>query len=198
MINSSTLTHLRALKLNAFAEGLELQAGQPEALTLSFEERLALGLRGDDIAKNIRTRIGDVPGIQVEVRKPEGGPPTGKALQVELLSNDPAALDRAADLVKAKFASDPQLIELEDNRTSPGIEWNLTVDREAAGRYGVDVLSVGQTIQFLTGGVLMGRFRPDDAQDELDIRVRFPASDRNVAAIDKLKITTAQGSVPAS
>ena len=42
MINSSTLTHLRALKLNAFAEGLELQAGQPEALTLSFEERLAL------------------------------------------------------------------------------------------------------------------------------------------------------------
>jgi multidrug efflux pump len=163
-----------------------------------FEERLALGLRGDDIAKNIRTRIGDVPGIQVEVRKPEGGPPTGKALQVELLSNDPAALDRAADLVKAKFASDPQLIELEDNRTSPGIEWNLTVDREAAGRYGVDVLSVGQTIQFLTGGVLMGRFRPDDAQDELDIRVRFPASDRNVAAIDKLKITTAQGSVPAS
>ena len=30
MINSSTLTHLRALKLNALAEGLELQAGQPE------------------------------------------------------------------------------------------------------------------------------------------------------------------------
>jgi hypothetical protein len=42
MINSSTLTHLRTLKLNAFAEGLELQADQPEALTLSFEERLAL------------------------------------------------------------------------------------------------------------------------------------------------------------
>ncbi len=163
-----------------------------------FEQRLALGLRGDDIAKNIRTRIGDIPGLQIEVRKPQGGPPTGKDLQVQLLSRDPAALDRAANLVKAKFAQDPQLIELEDNRTSPGIEWNLTVDREAAGRYGVDVVSLGQTIQFLTGGVLMGRFRPDDAQDELDIRVRFPASDRNIAAIDKLKITTAQGSVPAS
>ncbi len=163
-----------------------------------YEERLALGLRGDEIAKDIRARIGEIPGLQVEVRKPQGGPPTGKDLQVQLLSRDPAALDRAANLVKAKFAQDRQLIELEDNRTSPGIEWNLTVDREAAGRYGVDVLSLGQTIQFLTGGVLMGRFRPDDAQDELDIRVRFPASDRNIAAIDKLKITTAQGSVPAS
>ena len=163
-----------------------------------YEERVALGLRGDEIAKSIRTRIGEIPGLQIEVRKPQGGPPTGKDLQVQLLSRDPAALDRAANLVKTKFAQDRQLIELEDNRTSPGIEWNLTVDREAAGRYGVDVVSLGQTIQFLTGGVLMGRFRPDDAQDELDIRVRFPASDRNIAAIDKLKITTAQGSVPAS
>ena len=46
----------------------------------------------------------------------------------------------AADLVRAKLAGDPQIIELEDTRTSPGIEWNFTVDRVAAGRYGVDVL----------------------------------------------------------
>jgi len=165
---------------------------------LHFEDRKALGLRGVDIAKSVRERVGDIPGLQVEVRLPQGGPPVGKAIQVQLQSRDPAALDAAANLVKAKLAADPQLIELEDNRTSPGIEWNLVVDREAAGRYGVDVLSVGQTIQFLTGGVLVGRFRPDDAEDELDIRVRFPASDRNIAAIEKLKITTAQGPVPVS
>ena len=117
---------------------------------------------------------------------------------MQLPSHDPVALNKAADLVKAKLAADPQLIELEDNRTSPGIEWNLTVDREAAGRYGVDVLSVGQAIQFLTGGVLVGRFRPDDAEDELDIRVRFPTDARNVAAFDQLKITTPTGPVPAS
>lgn len=163
-----------------------------------FEERKALGLRGLDIVGVIRDRVRDVPGMQVEVRLPQGGPPVGKAVQVQLQSHDPIALAKAADLVKAKLATDRQLIELEDNRTSPGIEWNLAVDREAAGRYGVDVLSVGQTIQFLTGGVLMGRFRPDDAEDELDIRVRFPASDRNVAAIEGLMIVTPQGAVPAN
>ncbi len=163
-----------------------------------YEDRLAQNLRGLDITAEIRERVRDVPGMQVEVRLPQGGPPVGKAIQVQLQSHDPVALDKASNLVKAKLASDPQLIELEDNRTSPGIEWNLAVDREAAGRYGVDVLSVGQTIQFLTGGVLMGRFRPDDAEDELDIRVRFPATARNVAAIEQLKITTSQGPVPAS
>ena len=163
-----------------------------------YEQRKALGLNGKDIAGTIRSRVADLPGMAVEVREPEGGPPTGKAVQVQMTSHDPVALDIAANLVKAKLVADPQLIELEDNRTSPGIEYNLTVDREAAGRYGVDVLSVGQAIQFLTGGVLVGRFRPDDAQDELDIRVRFPADSRTVAAFDQLKITTPTGPVPAS
>jgi multidrug efflux pump len=164
----------------------------------SYEELKELGLTGLQISETIRDRVQDVPGLQVEVRLPQNGPPTGKAIQVQLQSHDPVALGKAADLVDAKLASDPQLIELEDTRTSPGIEWNLQVDREAAGRYGVDVLSVGQAIQFLTGGVLVGRFRPDDVQDELDIRVRFPNDARNTSAFDRLKINTPSGPVPAS
>jgi len=165
---------------------------------VDYEHRLALGLVGRDIENAVKQGLGEVAGLQLEVRGPQNGPPVGKDIQVQLQGHDPAALNRAADLVKTKLSQDRQLIELEDNRTSPGIEWNLAVDREAAGRYGVDVLSVGQTIQFLTGGVLMGRFRPDDAEDELDIRVRFPADARNVAALEQLKITTATGPVPAS
>ncbi len=165
---------------------------------VSYEERRRLGLEGRDIEADIRRRVANVPGLQVEVRPPQAGPPVGKDVQVELLSTDPAALGRAADLVKAKLAADRDIIELEDNRTSPGIEWNLVVDREAAGRYGVDVVSVGQAIQFVTGGVLMGRFRPDDTDEELDIRVRFPLEARNTQAFEQLKISTPQGPVPAS
>ena len=165
---------------------------------VDFEERKALGLRGRDIANAIRERVADLPGVLTEVRLPQGGPPQGKDVQVEMRGSDPAALNRAADLVKAKLANDPQLIEQEDNRASPGIELNLTIDRAAAGRYGVDVLSVGQAIQFVTTGVLAGRFRPDDADDELDIRVRFTPENRNLAAFEQLKITTPFGPVPAS
>lgn len=165
---------------------------------VDFEERKALGIRGKDIANAIRERVADMPGVLTEVRLPQGGPPQGKDVQVEMRGSDPAALNRAADIVKAKLASDPQLIEQEDNRASPGIELNLTIDRAAAGRYGVDVLSVGQAIQFVTTGVLAGRFRPDDADDELDIRVRFTPENRNLAAFEQLKITTPFGPVPAS
>ncbi|WP_333585893.1 efflux RND transporter permease subunit [Phenylobacterium sp.] len=165
---------------------------------VDFEERVAAGLRGADIIAAVRKELTDLPGIQIEVREPQGGPPVGKDIQVELRGNNPETLNAAADLVRARLAADPDLYELEDNRTSPGIELNLAVDREAAGRYGVDVVSVGQAIQFVTGGVLVGRFRPDDAEDELDIRVRFPPEARNMAAFNDLKISTALGPVPVS
>ncbi len=165
---------------------------------VDFAHEKALGLTGKKISETIKDRLGDLPGIQTEVRLPESGPPVGKDVQVELRSADEGALQRAADLVRAKFAADRHLIELEDTRTSPGIEWDFTVDREAAGRYGVDVLTVGEAIQFVTDGVLAGKFRPIDATDELDIRVRFQADARNLAAFDALKINTPKGPVPVS
>ena len=153
---------------------------------------------GQDIADEVRARIGTLPGMGIEVRQPNSGTSQGKDIQVELRSNNPADLNRTADLVLAHMRADPRLMELEDNRTSPGIEWDLEVDREAAGRYGVDVSTVGQAIQFVTDGVLVGKFRPDDSRDELDIRVRFPATDRSLSAFDQLMINTPQGAVPAS
>jgi multidrug efflux pump len=172
--------------------------GTMEVEFLKYEDRVRLGLKGGELAAEVRRRVADIPGIETEVREPEAGPPTGKAIQVELRSNNPAAINAAADLIKAKLSEDRQIIELEDNRTSPGIEWNLAVDREAAGRFGVDVLTVGQAIQYTTTGVLVGRFRPDDAEDELDIRVRFTPDGRNLDALDSLKIGTPFGPVPAS
>ena len=172
--------------------------GTMEVEFLKYEDRVRLGLKGGELAAEVRRRVADIPGIETEVREPEAGPPTGKAIQVELRSNNPAAINAAADLITARLSQDPEIIELEDNRTSPGIEWNLAVDREAAGRFGVDVLTVGQAIQYTTTGVLVGRFRPDDAEDELDIRVRFTPDGRNLDALDSLKIGTPFGPVPAS
>lgn len=172
--------------------------GRIELDFVDFAGEKALHLTGRQIADSIRKRLGETPGVLTELRLPQGGPPVGKDIQVELRGADPDALDRAANLVYAKLASDPKVIELEDSRTSPGIQWNFTVDRVAAGRYGVDVATVGDAIEFVTDGVLAGKFRPVDAQDELDIRVRFPPEDRNIAAFDRLKISTPQGPVPLS
>ncbi len=75
-----------------------------------------------EILADIVERTRDFPGIHVEPRKEEAGPPTGKAVQIQLRSRDRAALDAAADTVLEKFRTTPGLRDVDDTRDVPGIE----------------------------------------------------------------------------
>ncbi len=155
--------------------------------------------KGAIILEEIRQRSSEIPGITVEVRKREDGPPTGKDIQIELTSNDVDALLRMTDFIRHHVDNtDLGLIDVEDSRPLPGIEWVLSVDREMAGRFGADITTVGATVQLVTNGILIGNYRPDDAEDEVDIRVRYPSEYRSVAQLDQLRIRTNNGLVPIS
>jgi len=80
----------------------------------------------------------------------------------------------------------------------PGIDWALQVDRAQAAKYGVDIGKVGNMIQMATGGYKIGEYRPDDSAEEIEIRVRFPESDRTVTGLSEVRVSTAAGSVPVS
>lgn len=45
---------------------------------------------------------------------------------------------------------------------------------------------------------MLGDFRPDDADDEVDIRVRFPETMRNISMLDRLTVNSFNGNVPVS
>lgn len=155
--------------------------------------------KGAIILEEIRQRSAEIPGITVEVRKREDGPPTGKDIQIELTSNNVDALLRTTDFIRHHVdTTDLGLIDVEDSRPLPGIEWVLSVDREMAGRFGADITTVGATVQLVTNGILIGNYRPDDAEDEVDIRVRYPSEYRSVEQLDQLRIRTNNGLVPIS
>jgi multidrug efflux pump len=46
--------------------------------------------------------------------------------------------------------------------------------------------------------MIIGEFRPDDADQEVEIRVRYPEADRKLESLDSLRVNTANGSVPIS
>jgi len=140
-----------------------------------YEERRP----GAVILEEIRDRTRGMPGINVEVRKREDGPPTGKDVQIQLSSNDPVALRAVTQKIRDHLAENiDDLIDIEDTLPLPGIEWVLKIDREQAGRFGADVAAVGATVQMVTNGILVGTYRPDDADDEVDIRAHFPLTDQ--------------------
>ncbi|WP_153769393.1 efflux RND transporter permease subunit [Labrenzia sp. CE80] len=149
-----------------------------------------------EIFAEIRERTAMLPGIKVETRKIEGGPPTGKDVQLEIKSTDYDTLVENVALVRSHLNSMDGLIDQEDDRHLPGIEWQIAIDREQAGRYNADIASVGSMVQLVTNGVLIGKYRPTDSEDEVDIRVRLPETERTVDRFDQLRLQTPLGLVP--
>jgi multidrug efflux pump len=152
----------------------------------------------DEILAEIRENTADLVGITIETRKPDSGPPTGKPIQIELSSRNPGKLDEAVAAVSTAMKRLPGVINIEDSRPLPGIEWQIKVDRAEAARFSADVSLVGAMVQLVTNGIKIGEYRPDDSDEEIDIRVRYPSSSRNLTQIDELRIPTPDGLVPIS
>ena len=151
------------------------------------------------VLADIRDRTRGLAGVRIETREPEAGPPTGKDIQVQLTAADAAMLEPVVAQIRRhlEHAVDG-LIDVEDSRPIPGIEWRLSVDRAQAGRFGADIATIGSTVQLVTNGIKIDEYRPDDADEEIDIRVRFPHRARTIDQLDQLRVLTKDGMVPIS
>ena len=153
---------------------------------------------GFDVIRDIRARTGDLAGVRVEVQAMEQGPPVGKPIQIELRSRYRELLEPAMARIRDYMDTLPELIDIDDSRALPSIEWRMQVDRAQAALYDADVLAAGVALQLVTNGVKIAEYRPDGADDAVDIRARFPIDQRGLSAMDELSVSTSQGRVPLS
>jgi multidrug efflux pump len=151
-----------------------------------------------EIVAEIDERTSDIAGLVIEIRLPDEGPSTGKPIDIEASGESLDAIKDAVDKVRAEIERYPGVLNAEDTRPIPGIEWRLNVDRAEAAKFGADVSLVGSIIQLVTNGIKLGEYRPDDSDEEIDIRVRFPSDDRSLDKLGELRIPTQRGNVPIS
>jgi multidrug efflux pump len=156
-------------------------------------------LSSSESLEKIRGLTNDFPGIIVQVNKIENGPPTGKDVQVEIAASNREILHDVTRKVRRYF--DEQLtdvLDIEDTLSLPGIEWRFEVDRTQAAMHGIDVAQLGRMVQLVTDGMYLGEYRPDDADAEVELRLRYPPGDRSIERLKGLRVATPQGPVPIS
>ena len=159
-----------------------------------FAERRPLIEILDDISEAVQ----GIPGVITEVSTVEFGPPIDKDIGILISSDNRTNLANVTRQVRDKLETIEGVQDFEDSLPLPGIDWELVIDRAEAGRLGLDVGRIGSAIQFLTDGALVGKYRPLDVEEEVDIRIRYPKSARDLAQLDTLRIQTPNGAVPLS
>ena len=149
-----------------------------------------------EIGEDIRQDTADIPGIDVQVQTESDGPAGGKPISVDVISQDRVAQARSVDLILSQMERIGGFTDITDTRPLPGVEWRIALDRSEAARFGADVALLGQAIRLLTQGITVADYRPDDADGSVDIRVRFPSSDRTLGDLQSLRVPTNSGLVP--
>ena len=154
---------------------------------------------GYEILDLMREKLSDVSGYIVSVEADKGGPPIGQAIQLNVKGKDELALKIATKKIRNYLENEVDgLMDIKDSSESRGIEWELNIDRTKAAQYGAGLSDVGAAVQMVTNGIKVGEYRPLNLDREVDIRVRFPKSERNIDQLEKLNIQTTKGLVPVS
>ncbi len=155
-------------------------------------------LNGDAILDRIQQRLDRIPGIKSEALPLSFGPASAKPVHLRLKGDNWQDLLQAVDDVRQRFETTPALTDIEDTTPLLGIDWQIDVDVEKAGRFGADVATVGGMVQLVTRGLLLDTMRVDSSDEEIEIRVRLPEKDRVLSTLDSLKVRTPGGLVPLS
>ncbi|MFT5928869.1 MAG: multidrug efflux pump, partial [Candidatus Azotimanducaceae bacterium] len=195
-VDSYFTTTSRGQQVSFFGGGSP--ADQIGSIFLNMEHVRAAGTTGYDVLELAREKLAPIAGIQYEIVEQEYGPPTGKDIQIQVSSKFRQDLEPTIEAIRAHLDQMDDLRDVEDTRVLPGIEWELAVDRSKAALFNVNVNEVGGAVQLVTNGLYLGEYRPDDAEEEVEIRLRYPLAERNMDSLDQLRVTTPSGSVPVS
>jgi multidrug efflux pump len=180
--------------------GNSLGGGQQSApdligtIFIEMTDRRDRDIDGFEVENQYRDSVANLPGARAEVVTIEQGPPVGKAIQLELSGDDLEVLFAEAARIRNYMENSMEgLIDVDDTAPVPGIEWEIVVDRARAAMSGASMNEIGTAIQLMTNGVFMGDYRPTDSEEEVDIRVRYPAEYRGLEQMDTIRINTANG-----
>ncbi|PTO83734.1 efflux RND transporter permease subunit [Vibrio splendidus] len=148
------------------------------------------------IIEELKVQTDQYAGVEIEYKFPDAGPPVENDLVIELSARTPEQLNQAAKIVRHWADGNQALTNISDTASKDGIDWKVDIRRDDAARFSADATLVGNTVQFVTNGLKIGDYLPDDSSEEVDILVRYPSDKRDIGRFDQLRVKTPAGLVP--
>ena len=119
----------------------------------------------------LKSLVTGIPGARIEVVQQEMGPPTGKAVEIQIRGDDFSVLAKAADQIQQFLRDVPGISNIDSDYEEGRPELRIKIDREKAALLGLNTAQVAGTIRTAINGTAASEYRV--GTDEYDITVRY-------------------------
>jgi multidrug efflux pump len=150
-----------------------------------------------EIAREIAPKMGQIPGV---VAFPSNPPPLGQSIRskpVELVvqtTRPYEELNRLVQEIIAKAGESPLLVDLDTDLKLNTPQLDVQVDRDKALAMGINVDTLGRTLETMLGGRQVTRFKRDGQQ--YDVMVQIADIDRrNPEDLRRIHVRASDGSM---
>jgi len=147
-------------------------------ITVDLDEENPQARKPSVIERDLRQLLTEFPEfITATARKNEGGPPVGKAVNVEIQGPDFGELQILAEKIGAHLETLRGTVNIGNDFPAGKTEFRVRVDEARAARAGLDVTSIGLALQAGFRGLEAARMRWGN--EEVILRVKVAESFRN-------------------
>jgi multidrug efflux pump len=160
-------------------------------ITVNFVEFVKRGGQSTSvIMERIRNIVQDIPGVEVSVEKNHMGPPTGKAINIEVSGENLDELIQVTQrfIQHINNAEIHGIEELKSDFDNNKPELLIDIDRKRANNEGITTGQIGMEIRTAVLGKEISKYR--DGEDQYPIQLRYNEYMReDIERIMNLKIT---------
>ena len=141
-------------------------------ITLDLIDREFREQSSFDTMDQIRGLTRGIPGVVVDVARPDEGPATGAPLSIEVSGEDFKTLGAIAEQIRGVIDDIEGLVSLDDDFDPASPEVIVRVDRAQAAKLGLTTRDIASTVRTAVNGTEASTFRRT-GDDEVDIMVRL-------------------------
>ncbi|MCB0667113.1 MAG: efflux RND transporter permease subunit [Saprospiraceae bacterium] len=146
-----------------------------------------------ELADNLRTELDDYAGTRIEVRRFQQGTPVSAPIEMRIIGSDLDTLEKLSDQMESIIRSTPGNLYVRNDLKYKKSEFNIRIDKEKAGLYGLTTAEVAKTVRLAIAGLEVDEMRLQNS-DEIDIEVSIEQNNMNALEdFDRIHVTSLGG-----
>jgi hydrophobic/amphiphilic exporter-1 (mainly G- bacteria), HAE1 family len=163
---------------------------------VNMKERKDRSIVQIDSMKQVRDSLTSLPDIKpsVEMIAMVGGGMRSVPIQLMIQGRNLDDITTRTIAIRDAFAKLPGIVDVDTSIETGKPEVRVHIDREKAANFGVSATSIGNTVNTMIGGEIVGKYKDEKEGERYDIVARLTAPERDQpAALDTLWVRSSTG-----